>query len=100
MWIQTTNTDSAGEPVTRSVRVTVAPDDDDEDPTVLEAEFSPNGKAQVTADVGEELIRRFDTIVPSDGDDHSDDAEADAEASNSPRESVEGEGEGDGSDSG
>lgn len=73
MWIETTNTDSAGKPVTKRVR---KPGTDDEYVTLSE-----NGKAQVTSDVGEQLLAEFDSLVSSsdedseDGDETTDDTD-------------------------
>jgi hypothetical protein len=68
MWIQTTNTDSDGQPVTRRL----SPPGIDE--TV---EFSANGKAQVTSDVGEQLIEHVDSVVEA-RDDADDDTESES----------------------
>lgn len=77
MWIQTVNTDSAGEPVTRRLRTADG----------LVVEFSSNGKANVKKDVGEQLIDRFESItaVEEDADDESGGGgdDADAETSDS-----------------
>lgn len=68
MWIKTTLTDSAGEPVVRRLRNAA---------TDGYVDFSENGKAQVTKEVGEQLVEQHDSIVPvetasddaADGDD-------------------------------
>lgn len=73
MWIKTTNTDSNGDPVTRSLGKPGSDGDDD-------VQFSDNCKAQVTREVGEELISRHETVEPVEGDDDSDDGDDDSDA--------------------
>lgn len=65
MWIETTNTDSAGAPVTSRLK-----------PPFLDepVAFTENGKAQVTAEVGEQLCEHYDSVAPVDADDDSADA--------------------------
>jgi hypothetical protein len=66
MWVETNNTDSAGNPVTSRLK-----------PPFLDRPvvFSDNGKAQVTGEIGEQLCEHYPTVVPagtsgdeSDGD--------------------------------
>lgn len=59
MWIRTNNTDSAGEPVLSRIKV---PGSDEY------VEFSANGKAQVTSEVGEQLVKQVSSIVPVEDD--------------------------------
>lgn len=68
MWIRTTNTDSAGEPVTEFLRHPVLDDD---------IEFTANGKAQVTRAVGEQAIDHYPSVEAVEDD------EADGKASSS-----------------
>lgn len=73
MWIETTNTNDDGQPVT--TRLTIPELDE-------YVEFSETGKAQVSKDVGEILVREIDSIVASgsaDSDSDDDDSDADAE---------------------
>lgn len=55
MWIKLTNSDSDGNPVTRRLK-TAGIDEF--------VEFSENGKAQVTKDVGELLTEQVNAVVP------------------------------------
>lgn len=71
MWIETTNVDSDGNPVTRRVST---PDTDGY------VEFTENGKAQVTADVGEQLIDHYETIRAVDASDGEDDEDTTSDA--------------------
>lgn len=68
MWIETENTKADGTAVTQRISL---PDLDEP------VEFNENGKAQVTADVGELLIREVDSIVESGSGDSDEDSEDD-----------------------
>lgn len=74
MWIQTTNTDSDGSPVTTRLTPPFA-----DEPI----EFSANGRAQVTREVGEQLVAEYESIVRSDTAD-SDGDESDPDADSEP----------------
>lgn len=75
MWIQVTNTDSAGNPVTRRLRHPSVDED---------VEFSENGKAQVTAEVGEQLVEQvpaIEAVEAASSSDESDESPAEGDTS-------------------
>ena len=82
MWIESTRTDDDGNPVHAGGHL--SPPGTDE-----RAEFTENGKAQVTKPVAEQFAQHYDHIQPTDSDD-SDESRPDSGES-APEEDTEGE---------